>query len=598
VGQIRIEEFARMTSSNPAPEGATQAGAWGAGAPTERKLRGVALFSVLGALMLTLLLEALDQTVVGTALPKIIAELHGFSLYTWVATAYLIASALVIPIVGKLSDQFGRKGFFLVGVVVFLLGSALSGAAQTIQALIAFRALQGLGAGIGISLVFTVVGDIFPPAERAKWQGIFGAVYGISSVFGPTLGGFLSDHGPLVGTFITDQSRWRWVFYVNLPIGLVALAALIVYLPTNLSARTSRYTGWAAIQRIDFAGAVVASAATICLLLGLTWGGQDYPWGSAQVIGVLAASAALFVAFSFIERRAVEPVLPFSLFKNRVFTSVCLLSLGVGATILSLAIYLPLFMQGVLGESATNSGEVITPLTVSIVIGSVASGFLVARSGRYRWLTIIGAALITLGTFLLSRMDGSTAIPVAAIFMVLAGLGLGMFFSILTLAVQNSIPRTMMGVGTGATRYLQQAGSTLGLAIVGTVVNNTIASSIVLPGGAQRLGPQGLAAATNPQILSSSDSRAALIAQAQHYGGQAGVQLVEEVLDALRQSLGVGIAHGLFVVVLVGLGMLVTTFFLKDVPLAKSFSEHNARAAATHPGAPNDAGAGAAQVGG
>ena len=384
-----------MTSSNPAPAGATQPGAWGAGAPTERRLQGIALFSVLAALMLTLLLEALDQTVVGTALPKIIAELNGFSLYTWVATAYLIASALVIPIVGKLSDQFGRKGFFIVGVVIFLLGSALSGAAQTIQALIAFRALQGLGAGIGISLVFTVVGDIFPPAERAKWQGIFGAVYGISSVFGPTLGGFLSDHGPLVGTFITDQSRWRWVFYVNIPIGLIALAALIVYLPTNLSARTSQYRGWAAIRRIDFAGAVVASAATICLLLGLTWGGQDYPWGSAQVIGALAVAAVLFGAFYFVERRAVEPVLPFSLFKNRVFTSVCLLSLGVGATILSLAIYLPLFMQGVLGESATNSGEVITPLTVSIVIGSVASGFLVARSGRYQWLTIIGAALIT-----------------------------------------------------------------------------------------------------------------------------------------------------------------------------------------------------------
>ncbi|HEX5570363.1 MAG TPA: MFS transporter, partial [Ktedonobacterales bacterium] len=206
---------------------------------SQRSLRGTALVATLVALMLTLLLEALDQTVVGTALPKIIGDLNGFSLYTWVATAYLLASATVIPIIGKLSDQFGRKGFFLAGVVIFLVGSAASGAAQTIQQLIAFRALQGLGAGVGISLVFTVVGDIFPPAERARWQGMFGAVYGISSVFGPTLGGWLTDHGPLVTGFVTDASRWRWVFYVNLPIGIIALIALIIYLPTNISARTS-----------------------------------------------------------------------------------------------------------------------------------------------------------------------------------------------------------------------------------------------------------------------------------------------------------------------------------------------------------------------
>ena len=292
------------------------------------RLQGIALISVLTALMLTLLLEALDQTVVGTALPKIIGDLNGFSLYTWVATAYLLASATVVPIVGKLSDQFGRKGFFLVGVIIFLLGSALSGASQTIDQLIAFRALQGLGAGVGISLVFTVVGDIFPPAERARWQGIFGAVYGLSSVFGPTLGGFLTDHGPVVGTFITDASRWRWVFYVNIPIGIVALVALIVYLPANISVRTSTLHGWPAIRRIDFPGAALASATTICLLLGLTWGGQTYPWASLQVIGVLVGSGVLFVLFLVVERFAAEPVLPLSLFKNQVFASAALLSRG------------------------------------------------------------------------------------------------------------------------------------------------------------------------------------------------------------------------------------------------------------------------------
>jgi EmrB/QacA subfamily drug resistance transporter len=593
-------EVPSSSSQAAAPAGTTALGA----PPTSgRRLRGIALISVLVALMLTLLLEALDQTVVGTALPKIIGDLNGFSLYTWVATAYLLASATVVPIVGKLSDQFGRKGFFLVGVVVFLLGSALSGASQTIQQLIAFRALQGLGAGIGISLVFTVVGDIFPPAERPRWQGIFGAVYGLSSVCGPTLGGFLTDHGPVVGTFITNLSRWRWVFYVNIPIGLIAFIALVIYLPANISVRTSTYRGWAAIRRIDFLGAVLASTATICLLLGLTWGGQTYPWGSAQVVGVLVGAIVLFAVFLVVERFAVEPVLPLSLFRNQVFASAALLSLGVGAVILSLAYYLPLFLQGVLGESATNSGELITPMTVSIVIASVLSGLLIARTGRYQWLAITGAVLLGAGTLLLSRMDATTVLFQATIFMALAGLGLGVFFSLLTLAVQNAIPRTQLGVGTAATRYTQQAGGTLGVAVVGTVVNNTIAGDIAshLPAEAQQLTSAGISAATNPQVLVNPVYHATVIQTAQHYAVAAAVasakahgaipagpgttaavaaitaktnqsvlNLLNEIFSALKHSLTLGIEHGLTVVVVVSVGMLVLTFFLKDVPLRTS----------------------------
>src|SRR5258708_1499119 len=229
----------------------TNATALTGGSPAGR-LNGYRLATVLGALMLTLLLEALDQTVVGTATPKIIGSLNGFNRYTWVVTAYLLASVTIIPIVGKLSDQFGRKSFFIVGVVLFLLGSALSGAAQTLEQLIAFPPLQGLGAGFGISLVFTVVGDIFPPAERAKWAGIFTAVYGLSSVAGPTLGGWLADNGPLVGSFVTETTRWRWVFYVNLPIGLIALLALVAFLPANISVRTGPHRGWAALRRVAF----------------------------------------------------------------------------------------------------------------------------------------------------------------------------------------------------------------------------------------------------------------------------------------------------------------------------------------------------------
>ncbi|HEV7237054.1 MAG TPA: MFS transporter, partial [Ktedonobacteraceae bacterium] len=289
-----------MANATPAPAQQPQA-PQGNG----RRIHGFALGSVLAALMLTLLLEALDQTIVGTALPKIVGELQGFDRYTWVVTAYLLASTTMIPIIGKLSDQFGRKWFFVAGVIIFLLGSALSGVAQTMDQLIAFRAIQGLGAGTGIALVFTVVGDIFPPAERARWQGIFAAVYGFSSVVGPTIGGWLTDHGPLLGNLVTDATRWRWVFYINLPLGIIALVVLLIYLPTNISMRSNEFTGLAAARRIDFLGAFLASSATICLLLGLTWGGnQTYDWTSPQVIIVLVAAAILYVAFFIAERFA------------------------------------------------------------------------------------------------------------------------------------------------------------------------------------------------------------------------------------------------------------------------------------------------------
>ncbi|HEY7780939.1 MAG TPA: MFS transporter, partial [Ktedonobacterales bacterium] len=272
-------------------------------------LQGWALASVLAGLMLTLLLSALDQTIVGTAMPKIAQDLQGYDRYTWPATAYLLASTTMIPIVGKLSDLFGRKWFLMVGVVVFLIGSVLSGASQSMNQLIAFRGLQGLGGGMLMSLVFTLIGDIFVPAERARWQGLFTGVFALASVLGPAVGGF-----------ITDNYTWRWIFYVNLPIGIVALAVLFFGLPTNISARSTTYTGWAAIRRIDFAGSLTAAAATVCLLLGLTWGGdQTYAWSSPRVAGILVAAGVLFGAFVVAEVRAVEPILPLDLFRNQIF---------------------------------------------------------------------------------------------------------------------------------------------------------------------------------------------------------------------------------------------------------------------------------------
>jgi len=574
-----------------------------------RRLHGFALFSVLTALMLTLLLEALDQTVVGTALPKIIGTLQGFDRYTWAITAYTLASMTMIPIVGKLSDQFGRKWFLIVGTAIFLLGSALSGASQTMNQFIAFRALQGLGAGIGIALAFVLVADIFPPAERVRWQSLFGVVFGFASLVGPTLGGWLTDHGPLVGTLVTETTRWRWVFYLNLPLGIIVLAALLIYLPANISTRTSHYTGWAAIRRIDFLGACLSAVATICLLLGLTWGSSTtYEWSSSQVIGVLAAAAILFGAFLLAERVAVEPILPLDLFRNQVFAVASLLSLLQLMVLVGLIVYLPLFLQGVLGVSATSAGAVITPLTVSSVIGAALAGFAITVLKRYRLITILSALIMTAGVFLLTRMTPSTSLLEAIIFMVIAGIGLGPFFSVLTIAAQNALPRTRLGIGTASVRYLGQLGAVLGVAIVGTVVNNTLASDIArrIPASiAHQLTPAGLKAATNPQVLVNPAYRDTVVHTAQHFATQSAVahvphgpqhdqvvaavaaqamqqaqHLLDQVFAALRLSLAFAIQHGLIAVLVFCGAIILATFFLKDIPMAQQSSETSDEAGA------------------
>ena len=567
-----------------------------------RRLHGTALISVVTALMLTLLLEALDQTVVGTALPKIIGSLQGFDRYTWAITAYTLASTTMIPIVGKLSDQFGRKWFLIIGTAIFLLGSALSGTAQTMNQFIAFRALQGFGAGVGIALAFVLVADMFPPAERVKWQSLFGVVFGFASLVGPTLGGWLADHGPLAGTLVTDTTRWRWVFYINVPLGIVVLVALLIYLPANISARSSEYTGWAAVRRIDFPGAILSAAATVCLLLGLTWGSNAiYDWNSPQVITILAAAVVLLGAFIVRERFALEPILPLDLFRNRVFAASALLSLLQLMVMVGLIVYLPLFLQGVLGVSATGAGAVITPLTVSSVIGAALAGGLIVALKRYQLLTILSGFIMTAGVFLLITMTPTTGLLEAAIFMVITGIGLGPFFSVLTIAAQNALPRTRLGIGTSAVRYLSQLGSVVGVAIVGTVVNNTLASDIAhrIPAStAERLTPAGLKFATNTQALVNPTYRDTVVRTAQQFAAKSAVahippgpqhdqvaasvaaqamqqahQLLDQVFGALKLSLAYAIQHGLIAVLVFCGAIIVATFFLKDIPMAEQSSE-------------------------
>jgi EmrB/QacA subfamily drug resistance transporter len=446
---------------------------------TQPRLRGFALFTVITALMLTLFLEALDQAVVGTAMPRIITTLHGLDRYSWVVTAYILATMTMIPLVGKLSDQFGRKWFLLAGAILFLLGSMLSGAAQSMDQLILFRALQGLGSGIGIALIGTVMADLFPPEQRAKWSGLFGLVYGVSSLLGPTIGGWLAEHGPLMGQLVSASTRWRWVFYINLPIGLVAVTALLIFLPANLSVHTSTWDGWRTLRHIDFLGALLCAAATICLMLGLTLGStQVTDWTSPQVLILLVASILLLMLFLFTEGKAHEPILPLNLFRNAIFSIGALLTLLQGMVLLGLALYLPLFFQGVLAISPTDAGLIMTPFSMSMVIGSILGTQAMNKLQRYRIVAIVSALLMSIGTLLIMLMTPATSIMLAIAILVLTGLGIGPFFSLPMVMVQNALPAERLGVSTAGLRYLGQLGASLGIAIVGTIVTVSLAGSL------------------------------------------------------------------------------------------------------------------------
>lgn len=577
--------------------------------PERQRLRGAALASVLAALMITLLLSALDQTIVGTALPTIIAELNGVDRYTWVITAYLLTSTTVIPMVSKLSDQFGRKWFLIIAVIIFLIGSALSGASQSMNQLIGFRALQGVGGGMLASLVFTLVGDIFTPAERARWQGLFSGVFGLASVVGPSLGGW-----------ITDNTTWRWVFYVNIPLGIISLALLFFFLPANISIRTATAGGRNALSRIDWIGAITSAAATVLLLLGLTWGGSTYPWGSWQVISALVASGILFVLFIVAETRVSDPILPLDLFKNQIFTAGALLALTVGLMMFAVVIYLPIYLQGVLGVKATNSGVEITPMVVTLAIAAALIGFVIARVGRYQFISIIGGIVLVGGVYLLSTMDVSTSQQTVVLYMIVIGVGLGLLQPVMTLAVQNAIPRNRLGAGTGAVTYLRTLGATLGTAIVGAVVTNASETYLnprlaTIQGGtrlvtsirtftgtltnSQSLQPlltdQSLRqkALTAAQKGATAQATKAAVAQATaqvptstpHYDqviaaitakvtAQVQATVPHQVATLFDQVLGVGkeaLANGIHTGFLLATGVavliLIITFFLKDVPL-------------------------------
>lgn len=522
------------------------------------------------SVMLGILLAALDQTVVGPAMPKIIGDLNGFEHYTWVFTIYLLTSTISVPIFGKLSDMYGRKWFYIAGVVVFLVGSILSGLSSDIFQLISFRGLQGLGAGIITANAFAIIADVIPPAERGKWQGAFGAIFGLSSVIGPTIGGFL-----------TDNLSWRWVFYVNVPVGIVALAVLLTTFP-NMSRHTAK-------KVIDWLGAGALVVGLTPLLLALSLGGTpDWDWGSSKIISMFVVAVVFLLAFVFIEARAKEPILPLDLFKNRIFSVSVITVFLTGVGLFGAILYIPLFIQAIQGDSATSSGNAITPMTIAIVISSIVTGQLVSRTGKYRIVGIVGMAFVTFGMFLLYTMNMDTPRWTTIGYMIVMGLGLGVAFPLYTLVVQNSFPIERVGVVTAAVQFFRNMGSTVGVAVLGTIVNNQF--HVQFPGELQtavtNLGPQvasripvdklaqGLAN-VNPQALVSAEGVNQLKAQLGSFmpaGTPANAvdALLKVIQDAMKPALFSGIQEAfLIATVLLGLG-LITTIFLKEIPLRKS----------------------------
>ena len=480
---------------------------------------------IFGALLLVLFLASLDQTIVATALPTIVGDLGGLEHISWVVTAYLLASTIVGPIYGKLGDLYGRKIVLQTAIVIFLIGSVLCGLSQNMAELIAFRAIQGLGGGGLIVVTIAVIGDIIPPRERGRYQGFFGAVFGVSTVIGPLLGGFF-----------VDNLSWRWIFYVNLPVGILALVVIgAVFHPHVAQVR----------HKIDYAGAATLAGALTSIVLFTTFGGTTYPWVSWQMIGLIVLAAILFPLFVWIESRAAEPILPLELFRNRIFRVASAVGFIVGLALFGAITYLPLFLQVVKGTSPTRSGLELTPMMAGLLVSSIASGQLITRTGRYKPFPIVGTMITAIGMGLLSQLGASTSTLYTLGAMVIVGLGLGMTMQVLVLASQNAVDYRLLGVATSGSTLSRQVGGSIGVAVFGTIFVNRLDSEL-----ASRLpGVNGLPHTANPGAIK---------------------HLPAEVHAGYVQAFTSALAPVFVVAAVLMLCAFALTWFLRELPLRKT----------------------------
>ncbi|MGI8829317.1 MAG: MDR family MFS transporter [Candidatus Limnocylindria bacterium] len=467
-----------------------------------------ARMEILGAILLTVFLSALDQTVVGTALPRIVTDLSGNELYVWVVTIYLLTATVTGPIYGKLSDQFGRRPMMMIGVSLFLFGSLLCGLSQEMWQLIVFRGIQGMGAGAIFPIALAVIGDLFSPRERGKYQGLFGAVFALASILGPALGGVL-----------TDTISWHWIFLINLPLGLVALVVLWRLLPSVSHPEV--------VRKVDYLGAAVFTAALVPFLLGLT-NAQSGDWTDPQVGGLILIGLALGAVFIWVESRAIEPILPLELFRNRTvaasITATFLITFGFFGGV----IFIPRWFQFVLGSSATESGYQMLPLMLGVMLSSIISGQIVARTGRYKWLAVGAMATAAVGLYLMTNLRVDTPVTTVWIWMLITGLGIGPSFSIFTIVVQNAVGRHMLGAVSSALTFFRQVGGSVGLAMAGAIFGSTLNAE--LP---RQLTDEGV---PQPLVDAFATSAGSVDGELTGVGIDLGAQIMARVPEAARPA--------------------------------------------------------------
>jgi EmrB/QacA subfamily drug resistance transporter len=511
-----------------------------------------ARFEILGAVLLGLFLSALDQTIVGPILPTITSDLNGVDYYTWVVTAYLLTSTVTVPIYGKLSDLFGRKPMFMIGIGLFLLGSALSGLSQEMWQLIAFRAIQGLGAGAIFPISLAVIGDLFTPRERGRYQGLFGAVFGIAFLVGPFLGGTL-----------TDNFSWHWVFYVNLPIGFVALAVIWRLLPNVRRPGASR--------NIDYAGVATFTAGVVPILIGLT-NGQNGDWGSVSVWGLLLVGAAFLALFVWVESRAAEPMIPLHLFRIRTFSISMIAVFTAMFGFFGAVVFLPLWYQVVQGASATESGYKLLPFLFGLILSSVVSGQLVSRTGRYKWLAVGALALAAGGVALMTNLRADTPDMMLWLWMFTAGVGIGPSMAVFTVVVQNAVPFAELGAATSDLTLFRQIGGTVGLTFAFTLFRNflswdAIRTQLIAAGAPAQLvpttAPAGFDAGQLTNVAGSGPS----------FLEQVPAQLQPIFIDGFHGAFSIALANSMWLGVAALAVAVVSVTLLREQPLRQERGE-------------------------
>ena len=525
---------------------------------------------ILIGILLALFLSALDQTIVGTAMPRILTDLHGIDLYTWVVTIYLLTSTITGPIYGKLSDQFGRKNLLLFGVVVFLIGSALSGLSQDMIQLIIFRGIQGLGAGSIFPIALAVIGDLFTPRERGRYQGLFGAVFGISALIGPALGGFL-----------TDNISWHWVFYVNIPIGAVALFIIWRLLPPLHTAGVTR--------KVDYMGVAVFTAALVPILIGLT-NAQQHDWTDPLVGGLILLGLALGGLFLLIETRAAEPIVPLQLFRNRTYAISIVATFLASFGFFGAVLFLPLWYQVVNGSTATESGYQLLPLLGGLIISSIASGQIVSRSGRYKWLTVGALVVLSIGLLLLTNLRAETPPPMLWLWQFITGLGVGPTFAVFTIIVQNAVPWNQLGVATSNLTFFRQIGGTVGLSLAWTIFGSTLRTEAPTQVTAQLVNAgvpqQQITLFTSSFNLSGQqlndfgsvgDMGARILAQVPEQARQFVEPLINYIVAGIHEALSIAIANSMWLGVGAAITAAVVAVLIPELPLRR---DHNPDSAA------------------